>query len=83
MASVYHIFSVCQGEIQISVYRSDRSNKKALCHSEPVLQSAANLLMKMIAGGNHTLIKCGLVRNDSSIERTINYNFTQKIPGAA
>ena len=30
----------------------------------PVLQSAADLVMAMIAGGNHTLIGCALVRND-------------------
>ena len=30
----------------------------------PVLQSAANHVNKMIAGGNHTTILCALVRDD-------------------
>ena len=30
----------------------------------PVLQSAADFPISMIASGNHTVIKCGLVRED-------------------
>ena len=33
----------------------------------PVLQSAADFPISMIASGNHTVIKCGLVREDVKI----------------
>ena len=40
----------------------------------PVLQSAANLVMAMIAGGNHTLIGYALARNDVFLFTALNNN---------
>ena len=42
----------------------------------PVLQSAADLVMAMIAGGNHTLIGCALVRNDVLLFTALNNNLS-------
>ena len=44
----------------------------------PVLQSAANLVMAIIAGGNHTLIGCALVRNDVLLFTALNNDLSYR-----
>ena len=39
------------------------------CHTSGAPRSESKI--GMIAGGNHTLIKCGLVRNDSKINENL------------
>ena len=64
-------------------FRSDCSQNWKLskitdCHTSGASRSESKITM--IAGGNHTTILCGLVRNDSSFRCTLHHFWRSQLP---